>query len=736
MLLDLTRMTPAHRYRELREVFARIYWSETGSITAGLRRAVAAANRRLFFANLDIDPSERCVGGMTCAVLRDDNVFIVQTGSLQVYAFSEGRLERLSPGSSLTPLGMSRMADVRLRHVFVAPGDKLLLASSSLLQAVGEGGLARVIPREGLTDTLDGLEQIGADADFVALLMHCTTLEKASAARELLQSLSQLKETVRSRPEPAPELTPQPTPEPKPEPTLAEAEAALAPRMPEAPPYPIDLFQPSPVPPETERPVEQIPVRIVEASDEPPPASYKEMPEIVRESTPGLGADLMERVGEGARLGLGSIGHGLAAAGGVIVGGLRALPRRVLPGPERGARRPSRSVSRPVPEEDASKMIAIAVGIPILLAIVVIWAYQAFGEKSQFQSVIDQAKQAIEQAQSSGGVVEPARSHWEMALEQADAARALRPDDQVAIDLQTKARSALDQLDGIVRLSTRQLWDFGPSTVPRRLVAHGQMIFVLDPAGEWVARLTLNANGDGVVERDGNPFIVRRGQEIGGASVGALLDFIWVEPMGGRQTSGLLILEEDGAIVTYDPAWEGEGGEIQLSRFALESPPAAPVVVDTYNGRLYVLDADANQIRRYQPQGDRYPGRPENYFVDSPPRPMREALDMAIDGYVYLLYPGGEIHKFLGGKPDTFAVQNLPGDLSQAHALTVDPNGGSGAIYVLDQGRVLVLGPDGAFRAQFRADDVFDNLEAAVMDESTARLYGLSDGRLYVAFLP
>lgn len=742
LLLDLTRTAPPHRYRELCELFAQTYWSEIGSITAGLRRAVATVNRRIFFENLAVDPTERCVGGLAGAVLKEHDVFIALAGDVQACVFQDGRLIRLSQ-DDLTPLralGMSQAANVYLGHVFVAPGDRLLLTSSSLPRAAGEGGIARVIPREGLADVMEGLEQVGAGADFVALLMDCATPDKASAAREVLQSLSRLKETVRTRTE-----TTHGRPEPAERPSSAveapepEVEQSPEPAVVAPPP---DYAPSIPTTPGPARPVEQIPVHIASASEDAPLPAPEETPEIIREPTSGLADRVTDRVKEGAggvglalSRGKRAVGQALSGAGGALVGGLRALPRRVLPGPERPVRRRSRRPSRPAPQEDSATMIALAVGIPILLAIIVMWAYQAFGEKSQFESVIDQANQAIELAQSAGGVAESARPHWEAALAHADAALALRPDDQVAVDLRTKAQSALDQLDKIERLSTLHLWDFGHGDVARRLVAHGQMIFVLDPAGEWVARLTLNANADGVVEQ-GDPYIIRRGQEIGDHAVGDLIDFVWVESMGGRQSSGLLVLEENGAVVVYDPAWEGDGGEIQLSWFALETLPETPMEVDTYDGRLYVLDAAVNQVRRYKPQGDRYPGRPENYFVDPPPRPIREALDMAIDGYIYLLYPGGEIHKFLSGQPEPFVVQDVPGDLDQASALAVDPRGSSGAIYVIDQTRVVALSPDGAFRAQFRADDAFESIEAAAVDESSARFYVINAGQLYLASMP
>ena len=71
-------------------------------------------------------------------------------------------------------------------------------------------------------------------------------------------------------------------------------------------------------------------------------------------------------------------------------------------------------------------------------------------------------------------------------------------------------------------------------------------------------------------------------------------------------------------------------------------------------------------------------------------------------------------------------------------ALAVDTESRSGVVYVADRGnkRVVVLEPDGAFRAQFHAEGAFDGLEALVVNEAAGRLYIFSGGRLYVALLP
>jgi len=688
ILLDLTGPASPHLYRELREVVAQTYWSTTGSITAALRQAAAAANRHLFNTNLHSAPSERYDGGITCAVLHDDDLFILLAGPGRACFSHEERLECFSRGEELSPLGMGRLADVRLHHAFVTPGDTLLLASPALIGDAGEEAIARVLPRAQVQEVLEGMEQVGARTDFTALVVRWVQPGEAPAPRE------------------TPRLLPRPSRrEP---PRLKPREEAPAPRE-----------APRPLPRPRRKPSRLKPAR-------------------------KPGASLGERMGRaGGRMkgGARSAVRGIAAVGVGLVGGARTLFQRMLPGPERAARRRARlrrpRPPRPVPKENRAVMIAIAVGIPIVLAIIVAVAYRSFGADARFQDFINQAEEKVALAQAAGGISEGARPHWEAALEHATAATAVQPDDPVATALQAQAQAALDLLDGIVRLQPVQLWDFGLGTVPRQLVVHGQGIFVLDPAGGWVAQLTLNPTGNGVVEQEDTPTLVQTGQHVGEGEVGSLIDFAWVGPGGERQTSGLLILEEGGVLVSYDPAWVDEGGAPRFTRSLLGTPPTGtPKAVGSFGGRFYILDAD--QIWRYEPRGYVYPEQPDRYFVVPPPRPLEDVLDMAIDGNVYILYRDGTIIKCLRGEPQPFDVRGLPGDISQAVALAVDPDGSSGAVYVADRDnrRVVVLGPDGAFQAQLRADEAFDALEALAVDEAARQLYAISGGRLYVASLP
>jgi hypothetical protein len=335
-------------------------------------------------------------------------------------------------------------------------------------------------------------------------------------------------------------------------------------------------------------------------------------------------------------------------------------------------------------------------------------------------------------------------------LEYAKKAITERPDNEQAAELQVQAQAALDQLDGVVRLAPVQLTEFGAGSVPRQLVLHGQMVFVLDPAGGWVVQLTLNPTGQGVIEGDATTMLVQATQQIREDAVGDLVDFVWVEPGGDRQTGGLVILDSNSMLVTYDPGWGGEGGQPELGSSFLGTPPGGVVrAVGSFEGRFYILDVEDRQIWRYEPRGLVYPEQPDRYFAVAPGKSLVDALDMAIDGSIYILYADGTILKFLSGEPQPFGVRGLPDGIGQAIALAVDPDSRSGTVYVayrtnVDQdpladrgsGRIVVLEEDGAFRAQLCAGEAFDALEAIAVNEATGRLYAFSGGRLYVASLP
>jgi hypothetical protein len=706
ILLDLSGQAPPRLYREMREVIARAYWSTDGSITAALRQAATAANRQLFQFNLHAAPSERCYGSLACAVLRGEDFFILVAGPAQACVLRRGQLDLFPRDGELPHLGMGRLADAQLYHTFAAVGDTLLLASPGLAKAVDVAGLNRVLPRIDIQEIMTGLEQVGAGAEFTALVGRLGLPAEASSSVASQVEVPAIREpacpTLRER-------ISERLRRARPDEDLEEEE------------FPSFLSR--------ERPVE--PLRIAEEREPPPAPKPQPRPRPIR-----TGPTLGERLKDGAR----TVGGGIAAAAERLGRGTRTLLRRMLPGPDREARRRARPQREP-PKENPIVMLSIAVGILLLVVVVVVLALGTLGGEERFRGLMNQADQARKEAERAQAIGDDskARAYWEKVLDLAGKAVEMQPENSEAIGLQVKAQAALDDLDGVFRLQTIEVGHLGSrlggDADLRHLIVYGQTAFVLDPKAGWVSKLPIDlAGGDSTEIMSA---LVQTGDQISGGTVGNMVDFAWIEPAGEWRTNGLVILEEEGVLVTYDPLWGSESGDPQLKRTFLGTPPSETVkAVDSFEGRFYILDE--SQIWRYEPRNDAYPDQPERYFTDPTSVLLGGTVDMVIDGSIYVLRADGTVSKFLRGEPQSFEVRGVPGGFSQPVALAVDTESRSGVMYVADRGnkRVVVLEPDGAFRAQFHAEGAFDDLEALVVNEAAGRLYVFSGGRLYVALLP
>ena len=700
--------------RELREIVRQSYWSTPGSVTAALRRSASVANRHLFEHNLNADRPDRCYGGLACAVPNGRDLFLLQAGPAWACFLQGSRLRCFPQGEKLAHVGIGPVADVGLYHVFVGQGDTLLLSSYTLLRDVNEDGLRRVLALGDIDSVAAGLRRVGG-RDFVALAARWVTAEKEE--RPEPSEPPQTVESVR-RPQPTREELARGRRRPRvePEPEIARAEVDGRPQAP------------------------------------------------ARERDSGLARGLgkaKQALGSMLKSGwhllgvaLSYVWHGLAAAGaGVfalgkwLIGAVAVTIRSMLPGSSQATRH--RIPGHPPPAENPTIMTVIAAAIPIVILAVVVVAYRQFAVQSRLQGIHRQAEEQVALAQAAETGSEEARVHWEQALEHVEAAATLQPDQPSIQALRDQARQALDRLEGIERLELTHLVDFGSSNPGRQLILHEQTLFVLDAEDGWAAQVPLDEvaeegaqlEGDGDAEQDRPPVLMHTGQQVGGEEIGTLVDAVWVDGEGGRRSSALLALVEGGQIVSYDPAWTSEAGAPQLSLLDLGSPPPGrAVAVASYEGRFYVLDAtadEAGQIWRYRPEGNAYPSQPERYFAAPPPRSVEQAIDMAIDGDVFILYQDGDVERFRGGESQQFETRGVPDGLGDVAGFAVDPEG-DGTVYLADRGnnRIVVLNPDGHFKSQLRADPPLASLEALAVSQADRRLYMLDAGHVYAAPLP
>ncbi len=144
-----------------------------------------------------------------------------------------------------------------------------------------------------------------------------------------------------------------------------------------------------------------------------------------------------------------------------------------------------------------------------------------------------------------------------------------------------------------------------------------------------------------------------------------------------------------------------------------------------YLGNFYVLDKSDGIIK--------YAGMSatakSQYFTGTSPD-LSKAVDMAIDGSIWILGSDGNIVKYTKGKPDSFSLQGLDKSLTNPTRIvtTVDLNN----VYVLDNGnsRIVVFDKNGSYIAQYQSD-ILNNATAIDVAEKDKKVYVLSSGKVY-----
>ncbi|MBI2448612.1 hypothetical protein HYV44_03615 [Candidatus Microgenomates bacterium] len=163
--------------------------------------------------------------------------------------------------------------------------------------------------------------------------------------------------------------------------------------------------------------------------------------------------------------------------------------------------------------------------------------------------------------------------------------------------------------------------------------------------------------------------------------------------------------------------------------------------IGTFFNNLYLLSPKDNQIYKYVALANSY-GAKSNYIV-STGADLSDAIDLTIDGAVYVLKKNGEIIQFLSGEKTAFRIIGMPElvdtsnpDKTAANRL-LDPlkiytNKDLDNIYVLDAGgrRVVIFDKEGNYRLQYLSDKFTDLKDMWVSPEEN-KVYVLSGTAVY-----
>ena len=202
---------------------------------------------------------------------------------------------------------------------------------------------------------------------------------------------------------------------------------------------------------------------------------------------------------------------------------------------------------------------------------------------------------------------------------------------------------------------------------------------------------------------------------------------------GGEQIMALVAYDNQAGIVTLTnrPAtFSLTPGQEELSPIETNGEWKRGVGLASFFGNLYVLQADEHQIWKYALTQGSY-GKAEPFVTDG--TKFDNAIDIAIDGQIYILRSDGTVTRFNKGKADSFSLAAPPKPTeSIAQPKQLFTTRESSRLYVLDGGRILAFDKSGAFQAQYAFKNI-DTIQGFTLDEGKKVFTILTDTKLYAA---
>ncbi|HUS69674.1 MAG TPA: hypothetical protein VM075_02715 [Anaerolineae bacterium] len=690
-------------HRELIDVIVESYSRIPGGVTNGLRQAIRAGNHFLYARNLESLPLWQRFGETCCAVLRGNELYMGVAGEAQLYVLRQGDVRVFPPSAvdtsvkamgaahrSLPPLGVDEfLREVGLYHYSIEEGDLIVLASSGLPRIASESRLARAA-QGGARQLLDTLKSLASHTDLSVLLIEVRAAGVESVPRSKTARLDARAVTTQTRSAGVPSKKKRST-----RPPAKGIAAGL--------------------------------VAVLLALGAGILALFAGLARAVQVFFSWLlSSGFLDKLGRGLRYGLVS-----------LLQGMGTLTKRMLP------------ESEPVPADVAGPHVRRLVGVtpeekssrlPLLLVLAIVaivvavsggLAMRTQARNAQVSQLIQDAQAQIQLAQTSGTPADTRRSLTQ-ALGYLDEALALKPGHAEATALREEALMSLDGVNRVVRLVFSGQVPFpDPSSQPKHVLLHDNQIYVIDQGTQTLHSYEADSIR-GTLDAAAGTVLLSPSNQPAGLVIEKLTDFAWVGEGSGRETASLLVLVNDASLLQLDSSQ----GLTQVSIADSEAWGDARLI-EGYSGYLYVLDAQEDRILKYAPTGNSYDSFPISYFQPDTVVDLEGAVDMAIDGYIYVLV-GSNILRFSGGVEERFSVSGLEDqDLQNPVAVYTSPE--TQHIYVADAGagRIVQLTKEGAFVRQFfpprDEEGVFQSLQGLFVDEAQGLMVALTAEGLFLA---
>ncbi len=496
---------------------------------------------------------------------------------------------------------------------------------------------------------------------------------------------------------------------------MAAALAALK----EIAPAQLTLMAAEFVPPEA--PV-SVPAREAESTvRQPPPPDPTPDTETPLPAAPPAGklAQAAETVQLRAQRGTASAAQRTASA----LEGANSLLDKALPEPKEGQRS---WIASP-----AAAGAAILIPVVVVLVVLVMWL--AGTGESEFELCVQEAGQAAQTAEGiASSDVQGTLAAWNAVLAVVNRCEQMRTGDPTLAALVRQAQSVIDHLSYVERRDVTVLKAFR-NAVLEKIVLSGLDLYILDTQNEQVYRVTLTSDGRSTVPSAQEVIpAMRINATIGQFRVGNLIDIAWSD-----DDAEIIAVDRNGLVINCSAGLIGNCG---AQRLQASERWVNPTAITLWGGKLYILDAEANQLWRYEAVGGSYLNPPIEYFTGEGRPDIRLGVDFAIDdnGIVYVLMANGSLVKFLSGVQQPFGYAGFPEgqQLTSANALFLDPNPVTQLMYIVNRAERTIYETSyaGSFANSYRAFDetMFTSLSAVVANTDQQVIYALSGNAVLI----
>ena len=352
----------------------------------------------------------------------------------------------------------------------------------------------------------------------------------------------------------------------------------------------------------------------------------------------------------------------------------------------------------------------------VLAVIIIFGGYLKIRDNNVHQSEIKQEREIANSYEQAKDLFDKANENLalgktedskelEFALALSQKAEASPSDKDRAVALTKEIHEAIDKLNKITRLYDQQpVFKLGDNIA--KFVLSGYEVYGATAEGKVYYGNTQDKS-------------VKLFASIGKEN-GAVKDAVLDENAGK-----IFFMMENNKLMSLDIASKTPG-EIKLTDSSAWENTTA---FDIFTSNIYLLDKDNNSVVKHIKEGEGY--AKGTTYITAKKGSLANALDLAIDGNIYVLNGDGKMIKLTRGAVDTnFAISGIPG--TEATSLkTVFTNANTNYIYAFDatSNKIIRFDKNGQFVKQYAIDGVAIN-DFSINDK-IKKGYILGDGNVY-----